>query len=314
MAILNRGGGRGRGPKSPVSAGIIVLNKPSGPTSRELVDRVARLLPRTKVGHAGTLDPLASGILIICVGTATRLTDEIQDLSKSYRTVVRLGARSDTDDALGSIVARVEGRGCRMRSSWRKRSNHCAGRSCSSRRSIRHSKIKGERAYDLARAGRAVALGAADGGDRPHRGAQLRLAAPGARDRLLEGNVHPLDCSRRGRCARLRRLRAEARAHQDRSVHAGESSRLQRTLSADSIGRLLRPSLEAVAHLRRFVLDEAGIEAVMHGRTIALPEAPGPGRARWSLVALVDRDSRLVALAEPDPEGTLLQPRKVLIS
>ena len=58
----------------PVAAGIIVLNKPTGPTSRELVNRVARLLPRVKVGHAGTLDPLASGILIVCVGAATRLT------------------------------------------------------------------------------------------------------------------------------------------------------------------------------------------------------------------------------------------------
>ena len=106
--------------KPPVPAGIIVLNKPSGPTSRELVNRVARLLPRIKVGHAGTLDPLASGILIICVGTATRLTDMIHDLSKSYRTVIRLGARSDTHDALGSIVA-VEGRGCPECSSWRKR-------------------------------------------------------------------------------------------------------------------------------------------------------------------------------------------------
>ena len=91
--------------KPPIPAGIIVLNKPSGPTSRELVNQVARLLPRAKVGHAGTLDPLASGILIVCVGTATRLTDEIQPLRKSYRTVIRLGARSDTHDALGSIVA-----------------------------------------------------------------------------------------------------------------------------------------------------------------------------------------------------------------
>ena len=91
--------------KRPVPAGIIVLDKPSGPTSRELVDQVARLLPRTKVGHAGTLDPLASGILIVCVGTATRLTEVIQHLSKSYRTVIRLGARSDTHDAQGSIVA-----------------------------------------------------------------------------------------------------------------------------------------------------------------------------------------------------------------
>ncbi len=60
-----------------------------------------RSLPRVKVGHAGTLDPLASGILVVCIGAATRLIEIIQHLSKSYRTVIRLGARSDTHDALG---------------------------------------------------------------------------------------------------------------------------------------------------------------------------------------------------------------------
>ena len=83
--------------------GIIVLNKPSGITSRRLVDQVARLVPRLKVGHAGTLDPLATGILIVCIGPATRLVEYLQALPKSYRTVVRLGARSDTLDADGRI-------------------------------------------------------------------------------------------------------------------------------------------------------------------------------------------------------------------
>ena len=91
--------------EQPHPAGIIVLDKPTGPTSRDLVNTVAALLGRVKVGHAGTLDPLAGGILVVCVGAATRLTEIIQHLSKSYRTVVRLGARSDTHDALGRIAA-----------------------------------------------------------------------------------------------------------------------------------------------------------------------------------------------------------------
>ncbi len=85
--------------------GILNLNKPSGITSRAVVDRVARLLPRiNKVGHAGTLDPLASGILIICMGSATRLIESVQRMSKIYRTVIRLGARSDTLDAEGRVA------------------------------------------------------------------------------------------------------------------------------------------------------------------------------------------------------------------
>ena len=71
--------------------GVLVLNKPSGITSRKVVDQIARLVPRAKVGHAGTLDPLASGILIICIGSATRLVENLQNLPKTYRTLVRLG-------------------------------------------------------------------------------------------------------------------------------------------------------------------------------------------------------------------------------
>src|SRR5438067_11787787 len=84
--------------------GVLNLNKPSGVTSRAAVDRVLRPLGRVKVGHAGTLDPLASGVLVVCVGAATRLIEYVQRQTKTYRTVVRLGARSDTDDADGTVV------------------------------------------------------------------------------------------------------------------------------------------------------------------------------------------------------------------
>ena len=60
--------------------------------------------PGIKVGHAGTLDPLASGVLIICVGSATRLIEAVQRMTKVYRTVIRLGARSDTLDAEGRVT------------------------------------------------------------------------------------------------------------------------------------------------------------------------------------------------------------------
>src|ERR1700722_3277487 len=86
-----------------IVGGILNVNKPPGMTSRTVVDRVAGLLGRAKAGHAGTLDPLATGVLVVCVGPATRLVDWIQRLHKSYRTVVLLGARSDTLDADGQI-------------------------------------------------------------------------------------------------------------------------------------------------------------------------------------------------------------------
>src|SRR5437762_7098868 len=84
--------------------GLLNINKPSGITSRRVVDRVARLARPHKAGHAGTLAPLASGVLVVCVGQATRLIEFVQRMPKTYRTVFRLGAISDTLDADGDIV------------------------------------------------------------------------------------------------------------------------------------------------------------------------------------------------------------------
>ena len=86
--------------------GFINLNKPTGRTSSDLVVFVRKRLPKgTAVGHGGTLDPEASGVLPVCVGTATRLFDYIIDKRKSYVARIRLGVETDTQDATGRVVA-----------------------------------------------------------------------------------------------------------------------------------------------------------------------------------------------------------------
>ena len=85
--------------------GLLVIDKPGGMTSRDAVNRVQRLFPRkTKIGHTGTLDPLATGVLVVCIGAATRLADYVQAMGKSYTSRFRLGARSDSDDADGTVA------------------------------------------------------------------------------------------------------------------------------------------------------------------------------------------------------------------
>jgi tRNA pseudouridine55 synthase len=85
--------------------GLLVLDKPSGITSREALDQASRWFPRqTRIGHTGTLDPLATGVLVLCLGRATRLAEFVQGMDKSYRATFVFGARSDTDDADGTIV------------------------------------------------------------------------------------------------------------------------------------------------------------------------------------------------------------------
>jgi tRNA pseudouridine55 synthase len=94
-----------REPAGTSMSGLLVIDKPGGMTSRDVVNRVQKWFPRkTKIGHTGTLDPLATGVLVVCVGAATRLADYVQAMGKSYASRFRLGATSTTDDADGTIT------------------------------------------------------------------------------------------------------------------------------------------------------------------------------------------------------------------
>src|SRR5215213_3470646 len=80
-------------------SGVINLDKPPGLTSARAVDRVKRVLPRgTKIGHAGTLDPFATGVLLLLIGKATKACERLMDAPKQYETTVRFGATTETDD------------------------------------------------------------------------------------------------------------------------------------------------------------------------------------------------------------------------
>ena len=88
-----------------MTLGLLNINKPSGWTSHDVVARVRRLAGEKRVGHAGTLDPLAEGVLVVLLGRATRLADFIQAQRKTYVAEVALGTATSTDDAEGSVTA-----------------------------------------------------------------------------------------------------------------------------------------------------------------------------------------------------------------
>ncbi len=88
--------------------GILNLDKPRGPTSHDVVKRVRALIGIRRVGHAGTLDPLATGVLLVCIGRATRVVEYLMTGRKVYRARVRLGISTDTYDADGQIVTQME--------------------------------------------------------------------------------------------------------------------------------------------------------------------------------------------------------------
>lgn len=84
--------------------GLININKPPGITSRDAVNKIHRVVKPAKVGHCGTLDPLATGVLVICVGPATRLANYVQQSQKVYRGVFRLGCESETEDIESELI------------------------------------------------------------------------------------------------------------------------------------------------------------------------------------------------------------------
>ncbi len=139
-----------------MTSGLILLDKPSGPTSHDMVMTVRRGAAEKHVGHAGTLDPLATGLLVICLGAATRLSDYLRDKDKRYRARVRLGQSTNTYDADGEIVS--ESRLLPERAAVEAALERFRG--VIQQRPPAFSAIKrgGRKAYELARAGQAVEL------------------------------------------------------------------------------------------------------------------------------------------------------------
>lgn len=88
----------------PEGGAVLPLDKPPGPTSHDVVARVRRVLGLRKVGHTGTLDPFASGLLLMCLGAATRLSQYLTGLDKAYLATVRLGVRTTTHDPEGDVL------------------------------------------------------------------------------------------------------------------------------------------------------------------------------------------------------------------
>jgi tRNA pseudouridine55 synthase len=89
-------------------SGLLLIDKPSGPSSFEVVRRVKKALKARKAGHGGTLDPFATGLLLLCIGEATKLVPFLMPEPKTYRAVVKLGEETDTQDPTGEVTARSD--------------------------------------------------------------------------------------------------------------------------------------------------------------------------------------------------------------
>jgi len=148
--------GRQRKRKGEAVHGWLNIDKAADMTSTEVVGRIRRLLSPQKVGHAGTLDPLATGDLPLALGEATKTVPYVQDAEKLYRFTVRWGEQRDTDDSEGTVLAEIAARP--DRAAIEAALPRFIGRIEQTPPQFSAIKVKGERAYDLARAGETVAL------------------------------------------------------------------------------------------------------------------------------------------------------------
>jgi tRNA pseudouridine55 synthase len=281
--------------------GILNVNKPPNCTSRDVVDCVERIIRPTRAGHAGTLDPLATGVLVICVGQATRLIQYVQRMPKCYQATFLLGQRSDTDDTEGRTTP-IEGALRPTRGMIDAALLQFIGGI--QQRPPDHSavKIAGRRAYKLARKGKTVDIA-------PRTVTIHRLEVRRYEYPALELGVE---------CGSGTYIRSLGRDLAAALGTAAVMSALQRIaiggfhvedaialddLTPETLTQQLHPALAAVAGLQRVELGEAELAEIRHGRCIPAPtpEQSSPSSTAEEWVGVDSRGELAAILLQKRP-------------
>jgi tRNA pseudouridine55 synthase len=273
--------------------GILLVDKPGGMTSHDVVARARRALGTRKIGHAGTLDPMATGLLVLGVEGATRLLSFMVGLDKTYEATIRLGVATDTDDADGEVVAVTDASSL---TSSRVTDEIAAltGRISQVPSTYSAIKVDGRRAYDLARAGEQVELKARE----------VTVSRFDVRAERREGTVVDLDVV--VDCSSGTYIRSLARDLGAALGVGGHLTALRRTrigpfgvaqaASVEAIGGapLVAPGAAATAVLSRFDVTAEEARDLRHGKRL-----PGAAvRLGSQPAAAIDPDGALVGVVE----------------
>ncbi len=265
--------------------GWINLDKPVGVTSTQAVGRLKFLFNAKKVGHAGTLDPLASGVLPIAFGEATKTVSVVQDGTKAYRFAVKWGEETDTDDAEGQIVARSDARPSPAEiAALLPRFIGVISQTPPTYSAI---KIAGERAYDLAREGTDFEIAARDivvhrldlVSSEPNEAVFEAECGKGAYVRAIARDLgRALGC--RGHVALLRRTRVGPfqveRGFSLETLSESAPARAAALLSVES----------GLSELTRVLVDRSGAATLRRGQRLLLRGSAAPGEGAAYTVCL----------------------------
>lgn len=283
--------------------GFLVVDKPQGLTSHDVVLKVRRGTDIKRIGHAGTLDPMATGVLVLCLGYATRLSEYVMNSTKVYRATLRLGIETDTYDAEGRITAEADASHI-TREQFEAALDPFRGSILQVPPMYSAIQQGGKRLYELARAGQEVE----------------RAPRPVTIYALTVTDWQPPDVSIEAACTAgtyIRSLAHDIGATLGVGAHLIALRRTQSGSLADPVAWETLLSALADGTWPRFVLDEsvplAAMPAVyldakqtadvLHGKAITPPEQI-EGTAR-----LYDPERRLIAVAEMQTDR--LQPVKV---
>ena len=286
--------------------GVVVVDKPAGPTSFDVVRRLKRFGRDRKAGHTGTLDPMATGVLPVCMGDATKIASFITDGDKEYEGVVAFGAETDTYDATGTVVARAPTDGLE-RARVEDAVAAMAGEYWQTPPMYSAVKVQGRRLYELARKGeeierrpRKVRIERIELRDWDPATARATIFVHCGKGTYVRSIAHELGASLGvgGHLASLRRLRSGAFGVEQAVplsvlLEEGEGAVRSRLVS-------LR---DALPDLIEIVLDEARIRKVAHGMSLGgrdLAECRAPRLEPGDRVRLTDGNGRLLAVAEAD--------------
>lgn len=280
--------------------GVLIIDKPAGPTSFEVVQRVRSLLLVKKAGHTGTLDPMATGVLPVCLGEATKIAGLLTEGDKAYDAVIRLGVETDTQDAEGKITSERPVPAL-TRSLLEEALARFRGAQAQVPPMYSAVKVSGKRLYELARAGEEVPREARQVTVyelllRDFSAAELTISVRSSKGffvRTLASDLgRALGCG-----AHLKALRRTS---------SGPFT-LQRALPLDRLEALAPAAVEAhlwsmsdaLGGLPAVAVSEPDRARVAHGVPLEV------GRAVEGRVRVVAQDGRLLAVAEIGPDRRL---------
>ncbi len=282
-----------------MNAGLVIVDKPTGMTSHDVVGRCRRIFGTRRVGHAGTLDPMATGVLVIGIERATKILGLLTGASKSYAATIRLGQTTSTEDAEGALLQQVSAEHV-TEAAIATAMAGLRGDIMQVPSTVSAIKVGGQRAYRLAREGQVVELAA-----RPVRIDRFDMLA------LRRGSDGVIDLDVAVDCSSGTYIRALARDLGDALAVGGHLTALRRT-RVGRFGLDQARSLDELAEQPElsFTLDEACLQMfARRDLTAEEAEAAANGRALTpagidGVYAAQDADGRVIALLRDDGPKT----------